>query len=360
MMRKLFSIFTFVLLYVTIAFGQAEVDISLIATEATTQAMSVGLDVTATNCIDIALGEAEAPPPPPPGGFHIVFDLDPYGCPAITTWKDYRNAPLFPYSGQKEHTLTWQRSATGTAISIQYDLPNGAAMTIKDQVGGIILNLGPFTGAGTTTIPGSYPFSSALLIMDYDVVPVELTSFTAAVSGGNVLLNWTTATELNNQGFDIERQAEGNWSKIGYVPGYGTTTEPRSYSFMDESVATGIYIYRLKQIDFDGTFSYSNEIVVEVDLAPNDFALSQNYPNPFNPTTAIQFQVPKTSDIALKIYDMLGQEIKTLFAGQVEPGKYTVNWDGLNDAGAKMSSGSYIYRMIAGEFIQSKEMVLLK
>jgi hypothetical protein len=196
--------------------------------------------------------------------------------------------------------------------------------------------------------------------MDYDVVPVELTSFTAAVSGGNVLLNWTTATELNNQGFDIERQAEGNWSKIGYVPGYGTTTEPRSYSFMDESVATGIYIYRLKQIDFDGTFSYSNEIVVEVDLAPNDFALSQNYPNPFNPTTAIQFQVPKTSDIALKIYDMLGQEIKTLFAGQVEPGKYTVNWDGLNDAGAKMSSGSYIYRMIAGEFVQSKEMVLLK
>jgi hypothetical protein len=93
---------------------------------------------------------------------------------------------------------------------------------------------------------------------------------------------------------------------------------------------------------------------------PYDYILWQNYPNPFNPTTAVRFQVPKTGDVTIKIYDMLGQEVRTLFAAEVLRGTYTVNWDGLNDSGVKMSTGTYIYRMIAGEFVQSKKMVLLK
>ncbi|MCU0413529.1 MAG: T9SS type A sorting domain-containing protein, partial [Ignavibacteriaceae bacterium] len=93
---------------------------------------------------------------------------------------------------------------------------------------------------------------------------------------------------------------------------------------------------------------------------PVEYSLSQNYPNPFNPTTAIEFSVPKTSDVVISIYDMLGQEVRTLYTGEVQRGTYSVQWDGLNNSGSKMSSGSYIYRMIAGEFAQSKKMILMK
>jgi len=97
-----------------------------------------------------------------------------------------------------------------------------------------------------------------------------------------------------------------------------------------------------------------------VDLTPTNFELFQNYPNPFNPTTTIQFQVPKVSDVSIIVYDMLGQKVLSLFAGQVQAGNYSVEWNGLNNAGLKMSSGSYIYRMTADEFVEVKEMILLK
>jgi flagellar hook assembly protein FlgD len=93
---------------------------------------------------------------------------------------------------------------------------------------------------------------------------------------------------------------------------------------------------------------------------PVEYALSQNYPNPFNPTTEVQFTVPQTSDVTIVVFDMLGQEVRTLYAGQVNRGTYSVQWDGLNNSGSKMSSGSYVYRMIAGEFVQSKKMILMK
>jgi len=199
--------------------------------------------------------------------------------------------------------------------------------------------------------------------VDYtDIVPVELTSFTAALLDEAVLLNWSTATEINNQGFDIQRKSNSEvvWEKIGFVPGFGTTTEPRTYSFTDETITNGTYSYRLKQLDYDGTFEYSDEIVVEVDFNPSDYSLAQNFPNPFNPNTIVQFQVPKPSDVTIKIYDMLGQEIRILFAGQVASGKYTIEWNGLNDSGERMSSGNYIYRMTAGDFADTKQMILLK
>jgi len=197
--------------------------------------------------------------------------------------------------------------------------------------------------------------------MDYNAVPVELTSFTGSVQDNGVLLNWTTATELNNQGFEIERSSSNQeWTKIGYVPGFGTTTEPRSYSYVDNNVSAGSYYYRLKQIDFNGAFEYSKEIEVLVDFTPQSFELFQNYPNPFNPTTTIKFQVPEASDVSIVIYDMLGQEVKSLFAGSVQAGNFSVEWNGTNNQGQKMSSGSYIYRMEAGEFVNTKEMILLK
>jgi hypothetical protein len=325
--------------------------------------MAVGLDVTATNCIDVSLGEAEAPPPPPPGAFHIVFDLAPYGCGPLTVWKDFRNAPSFPYTGVVQHTINVQRSEPGLAIDLAYQLPPGGEMTITDAITGAIYTSGPLTGTGSFVIDGvGASLNNFWLTMNYvDVTPVELTSFTATVVDQEVQLKWVTATELNNQGFEIERSsANQEWEKIGYVPGFGTTTETKSYSFVDENVVTGRYTYRLKQIDFDGQFSYSKEVEVLVNLTPDNFILFQNYPNPFNPSTTIQFQVPKSSDVTIVIYDMLGQEVKSLFAENVQAGNYSVEWTGVNNNGIKMSSGSYIYRMTADDFVDSKEMIFLK
>jgi len=138
--------------------------------------------------------------------------------------------------------------------------------------------------------------------------PVELVSFSGELNKNRALLNWTTATETNNSGFEILRytQNDNEWNTIGFVPGFGTTTEPKSYSFIDENVTTGTYKYRLKQIDFDGSFTYSNEIEVEVDFTPKEFVLYQNYPNPFNPKTVISYQLPVNGNVTLKVYDILG------------------------------------------------------
>jgi len=114
----------------------------------------------------------------------------------------------------------------------------------------------------------------------------------------------------------------------------------------------------LNQMKFTVYYNILTDVITSI--VPEEFTLSQNYPNPFNPVTTVQFQVPKMTNITIKIFDMLGREIRTLFAGEALRGTYTVEWDGLNDAGFKMSSGSYIYRMIAGEFVQSKKMILLK
>ena len=136
--------------------------------------------------------------------------------------------------------------------------------------------------------------------------PVELTSFAANVSEGNVKLNWLTATETNNQGFDIERKTSTKpFAKIGYVPGFGTSTDLHSYLFRDENLEAGIYKYRLKQIDFDGTFEYSDIVEAEVTI-PVEYYLSQNYPNPFNPSTKISWQSPVGGWQTLKVYDVLG------------------------------------------------------
>ena len=159
----------------------------------------------------------------------------------------------------------------------------------------------------------------------------------------------------------FERHAgSSQWEEIGFVAGKGTITNPQSYSYTDNNVDEGTYFYRLKQIDFDGSINYSNEISVAVGNLPTNYSLSQNYPNPFNPTTAIQFQVPKTSLVSIKIYDLIGQEVKTLFNGQAQQGTYSVEWNGLNNDGIQLSSGTYIYRFTSEEFVQSRKMILMK
>jgi hypothetical protein len=188
------------------------------------------------------------------------------------------------------------------------------------------------------------------------IIPVELTSFTASVSGIDVLLNWTTATETNNSGFTIERsQSESGWQEIGFVPGFGTTTELRSYSFTDAGLASGTYSYRIKQIDYNGTYAYY-ELGSSVEISvPNSFDLAQNYPNPFNPSTKIDYSIAKTANVQLIVFNSIGEEIAVMVNEMQQPGRYTINFDA-----ASLSSGVYFYKLVAGDFISIKKMILLR
>lgn len=187
------------------------------------------------------------------------------------------------------------------------------------------------------------------------IVPVELASLSATVTGNDVNLKWTTATELNNNGFEIERKSgEGAWSKVAFVKGNGTTTKITEYAFIDKGVKTGKYQYRLKQIDFDGSVNYSYAIEVEVGT-PMTFELSQNFPNPFNPTTTISYRIPENSAVTLKIFDVTGTEVMTLVNQKQEAGSYTINFDATNFA-----SGMYIYKIEAGKYSAIKKMMLMK
>jgi hypothetical protein len=192
------------------------------------------------------------------------------------------------------------------------------------------------------------------------IVPVELTSFTATVSGNSVNLNWETATEINNTGFVVERKsAASDFTQIGFVPGFGTTSEPKSYSFSDGSLSAGIYSYRLKQIDYDGTFEYSNVVEVEI-LAPDEFALAQNYPNPFNPSTKISFSLAVDSKVSLKVFDILGQEVAALINQDLTQGVHTYDFNAVG-----LNSGVYFYKIEANgvdgnKFADTKKMILIK
>lgn len=187
-------------------------------------------------------------------------------------------------------------------------------------------------------------------------VPVELTSFTGFESNGNVTLDWSTSTETNNSGFDIERSLSGldSWTKVGFVPGSGTTTEPRTYSFTDESVLHNKYNYRLKQIDYNGNYEYSNIIEIEVGV-PKEYSLEQNFPNPFNPATTISYSIKERGLVTLKVFDILGNEVKTMVNEQQEAGNYRIELNA-----SSFASGIYFYTLNAGEFTSTKKMVLVK
>lgn len=187
-------------------------------------------------------------------------------------------------------------------------------------------------------------------------LPVELTSFTASVNPtGHVVLNWSTALEINNRLFEIERKsAEGEFTTIGYVEGAGTTTEEQNYVYIDKTVQSGIYSYRLKQFDFDGRYEYSDVIEVEV-LGPLTFALHQNYPNPFNPSTTIKYNIPEAGNITLAVYNLLGEEIRLIESGYKEAGFYEATFNA-----ETLPSGTYIYKLQNNERVQAKKMILMK
>lgn len=196
------------------------------------------------------------------------------------------------------------------------------------------------------------------------IIPVELVSFAASVHKESVTLSWATATEMNNKGFDVERNINGVWEKIGFVEGKGTSATQSAYTFSDmmkyQSVKGGIS-YRLKQIDFDGTYDYSPVVNAEVDFTPKEYALYQNYPNPFNPSTTVKFALPFDSKVTVQIFAITGELVETLFDGVLGVGYHDVNWNGVRAA-----SGMYIYRINAqslnsdAKFSSVKKMMLAK
>jgi hypothetical protein len=194
-----------------------------------------------------------------------------------------------------------------------------------------------------------------------DPLPVELTSFTAAQIGNNVVLNWITATEVNNFGFEIERkifsnESEGEWRLIGFNEGYGTSTGEIKYSYIDDLSAINAdkTAYRLKQIDFNGSFTYSNSVYVEK-IIPSKFTIEQNYPNPFNPTTKIKFSLPEDEFVSLKIYNQLGKEVAVLINERISAGNHIINFDA-----SDLASGIYYYKISAGKISLTKKMILIK
>lgn len=204
--------------------------------------------------------------------------------------------------------------------------------------------------------------------------PVEMTTFYANVVENVVTLNWETATEVNNYGFDIERKNPpppggraglnplqgGDFEKIGFVEGHGNSNSPKKYTYTDdlslrtEKVLSGSFHYRLKQIDNDGSFEYSEIVTVELGT-PEKFELKQNYPNPFNPSTKIEYSLPEAGFVSMKVYDILGKEVAALVNEEKKAGRYTVNFNG-----SESTSGIYFTRVISGTYSSLIKMILIK
>jgi hypothetical protein len=187
------------------------------------------------------------------------------------------------------------------------------------------------------------------------LVPVELISFSGYAVGNGVKLNWTTASELNNLGFEIERSNDGNeFVTVGFAEGKGSSTVLNQYSFTDYPIGliNNILYYRLKQFDYDGHYEYSKVIEVEI---PGTYSLDQNYPNPFNPSTTISFRITESGNIKLSVYNLIGEEVAILKEGFAEAGRYEVNFHAKN-----LPSGIYFYNLQSGGFLQVKKMSLMK
>ena len=242
-------------------------------------------------------------------------------------------------------------------LIVKVSLDGGATYphTIFDKSGAQLAT------APTTTnsfVPNSNQWSTFSYPLA-QIIPVELTSFTANANGLDVQLNWTTATETNNYGFEIQRKASDDFITVGFMKGNGSTTELKNYSFIDKELTEGTYIYRLKQIDYSGAYHFSDEVEVDV-TGPKVFFIEQNYPNPFNPSTKIRFNLAFNSQVSLKVYNLIGEEVAVLITDKLNAGRQEVVFNANN-----LNSGVYVYKLEAvGEdgsfFISAKKMTLVK
>jgi hypothetical protein len=332
-----------------------------------TQQLFLGVDPTGTDGIDLTLGEAERPPVPPAGVFDarlIGTDISISGL-GQGVIRDYRLGTEAT-SGTRLHELSYQ-VGTGTTITISWVLPTWAAGRLQDILIGSLID-STMHGTGSYTVTNPSGFNKLKLTVTYTApLPIQLASFTGRVTNqqGHVRLDWRTITETNNYGFFVQRSFndQNHYQTVSeLVPGHGTTLEPHDYVWTDVNAQAGIWFYRLKQLDLDGTASFTEGIIpagltgVKEKSTPTEFGLGQNYPNPFNPSTKIEFALPKQSNVRLDVYNLIGQHVATLVNGTKSAGFHTVEFDATG-----FSSGLYFYRITANEeFTLMKKMVLAK
>jgi hypothetical protein len=248
-----------------------------------------------------------------------------------------------------------QLTGTGAAAKTTAEMKTQTTFTNAGW-SNTIWNMGDGVNDGYAYLDWQNPSGTAL--------PVELTSFTGSTKNGAVILKWSTATETNNYGFDIEKLSNfkiskfqnSEWQPVGFIHGHGTAYTPNEYTFSDKVTMGGSFSYRLKQIDRDGNFTYSSAIEVSIAAAPAVFGLEQNYPNPFNPTTDLSFTVGATGYVTLMVFNGLGQEVGTLFRGLAEAGTY----HRISFNAAQLPSGTYFAKLTAGDKTQIRKMLLMK
>ena len=281
--------------------------------------------------------------------------------------------PKYTDTNPNYFAMTVQIVSGKVAVTINYDTENGSGGDILSTTGPLgelictvtlnITNQSAMSGVSWDQINSTMVTSSFQLIANSWVgsldspLPVELSTFNAKYDEkGKVDLNWVTKTEVNNYGFNVERRInEGEWNSITFIEGHGNSNSPKEYSYTDNDLSAGgsKFQYRLKQVDSDGKFEYSD--VVEVEVVPTKFELSQNYPNPFNPSTTIRFSLPKETRLKINIYNMLGELVETLAEGNYEAGYHKVTFNA-----SSLPSGAYVYRIESPDFVQVRKMVLIK
>jgi carboxypeptidase T len=304
------------------------------------------------------------------------LDLSQYNNPKLVFWTKYDIESNWDYGWVRVST---NNGATWTPLEGIYTEPGVGSFQPSGQpvYDGVQsawvreeMSLTGYTGSqvkfqfqlvtdGAVTRDGWYV--DDISVEAYTIIPVELTSFTANLIDNKVTLKWSTASELNNHGFEIQRNRsseERSYVTVGYVEGKGTTTETTEYIFVDKSPITGVSNYRLKQVDYDGTYKYYGPVTVEYS-GIIDYELSQNYPNPFNPATVIKYSIPQDGEVSIKLYNILGVEIAELVNEYKEAGKHSLEFS-VDALDGKIGSGVYFYTLKSGSYTQTRKMILLR
>lgn len=264
------------------------------------------------------------------------------------------NLPEIPVNCIAIHPFNGNQIYIGTDLGVFYSSTGGGAwQEYNTNLPNVIVNELEIHESENKLYAATYGRGLWTSPLENPKVPVELISLKATGRQGSVLIEWSTATETNNRGFEIERKSGNSWIFSGFVKGKGTVTEKSSYSFTDKHAPVGKAVYRIKQVDYDGTVNFARELTA--DVIPGEFSLGQNYPNPFNPVTTINYTVPVNSVVSLKVYDMTGREVSTLASGHKEAGSYEVKFDA-----SGLTSGIYLYELRAGGYTQAKKLAVIK
>jgi hypothetical protein len=363
---KFFAAFLFVVLILGRVHGLAQTyDLQFVEVQNTGSVFDVKLQIKSTGGT-FRMGS---------GNLVFTYSTVVLGVPAILTPHNFSGgfyspmAVTLPAVGRVSVNIEYNSAAgQGTVVPSAYLDVVTLRFPISDLTGNGLLQWRTVTPNRTNVFQddnSTLVTAGALHNLD-EPLPIQLSSFTGSVMDpGMVLLEWSTLTETNNYGFEIEK---GNAALSGYatlansfVPGYGTSGVPREYAFVDSSAGEGTWYYRLRQIDLDGTVHYTGGIRVDVltgvteRVLPAEFALDQNYPNPFNPGTAIAYALPRASHVRLEVFTLLGERVATLVDETKQAGYHVARFDG-----SALASGIYFYRLAAGDLKMMKRMLLVK